>query len=248
MAGLGTRFRPITHVVPKEFLPVVNKPLFHYMIDELQRAGCEEIICVVNHCQELATRYVAAIKAPVSIRICYQDEPKGLGDAVLCAAELVGDEPFLVLLPDVLIEGPTPVTIQMLDTFKEYHADGVIALRPEPDDRLHNYGIIEPGEILTDLVTAISDLIEKPAPGTAPSNLAVVGWYLLPPCIFDDLRRTKPGAGGEIQLTDALRQIAARDKLLGLRYQESSMFDCGQPAGWLAANIHYGTKAGLLPA
>lgn len=240
MAGKGTRFRPITHVVPKEFLPILNRPLVDFCIREAVAAGCDEIICVTAPGRELIRDYWPHTDfADRRLTIVHQTEARGLGHAVGCAAAAVGDEPFFVLLPDIVIDAPVPVCTQLVHASAATQGRPVIAVRPEPADRLASLGVVAVESTQTALMT-IRDLVEKPAPGTAPSDLTIVGRYLLPPTIFDDLRRATPGAIGEIQLTDALRAVAHREGLSGLRYTETAMFDCGTPPGWLAANQYFG--------
>lgn len=244
MAGRGTRFRPITHVVPKEFLPIINKPLVHYALEEIIHSGGTEAICVVAPGDDMVQRYAQAVGLEIKITVCVQDRPGGLGHAVACAERAVGDESFFVLLPDVLIDAPIPVSQQLRAAQVQHDGAGILATRSEPEDKLAGYGVIAPGAPAGPLTT-IHDLVEKPAPGTAPSSLTIVGRYLLPPSLFRALRDTKPGALGEIQLTDALRHLLRHERLYALAYEETAMFDTGHPAGWLAANRYYGAKAGL---
>lgn len=236
MAGLGTRFRPVTHVVPKEFLPIGNKPLFHYIVEEVMAAGCEELVCVVQPGSEMPLRYVEATGLDIRITLRHQKEAKGLGHAIACAKDAVGDEAFLVLLPDdVMVAGSPSVSEQLCTCYAAESGCGVIAVRPEPEEMLDRYGIVSPLKQHGSVIT-IKELVEKPAPGTAPSNLAILGRYLLPGSIFSILEDTPPGAKGEIQLTDALQTLAKRDTLLALTYEDVTMFDAGTPPGWHAAN------------
>ncbi|MBI4237810.1 MAG: NTP transferase domain-containing protein [Deltaproteobacteria bacterium] len=244
MAGKGTRFRPITHVVPKEFLPILNRPLIDYVVQEAVSAGCEEIICVTAPGRELIRDYWPHTAfAAHRLTIVHQTEALGLGHAVGCAAAAVGNEPFFVLLPDIIIDAPTSVCTQLAQASASTQGRPVIAVRPEPTERLASLGVVAVDASPTPLLP-IRDLVEKPAPGTAPSNLTIVGRYLLPPTIFDDLRHATPGAIGEIQLTDALRTVAQREGLSALQYSETATFDCGTPSGWLAANQYFGKPRG----
>jgi len=243
MAGNGTRFRPITHVVPKDFLPLVNKPLFHYMLDELVAAGCDEVVCVVHPARDFVTPYIKAVPFPLNITLAYQEQAAGLGHAVGCAAQQIGDDYFFVLLPDVIIDAEPNVSAQ-LQSAHERCGRGVIALRPEPEEKLSRYGVADVSARDGALVT-LRTLVEKPPTGTAPSNLTIVGRYLLPPQTMQYIAETKPGALGEIQLTDALRRIAQHDGLFGWIETERAMFDSGTPPGWLAANAYFANKLGV---
>jgi UTP--glucose-1-phosphate uridylyltransferase len=245
MAGNGTRFYPITHVVPKEFLPIMNRPLFHYIVDEVTAAGCNELICVIAPGRDLATPYVAAAGLDIKMTMVHQTEALGLGHAVGCAEKAVGDEPFFVLLPDVVIDAPTSVCAQMQAAYEGCATGGIIATRPEPREKLCHYGVVALGDSSNN-TSVITDLVEKPAPESAPSNQTIVGRYLLPSSTFTYLREVQPGANGEIQLTDALRLIAKNEGLHALAYDETAMFDAGQPAGWLAANQYFAKQQGLL--
>ncbi|MBI2344102.1 MAG: NTP transferase domain-containing protein [Deltaproteobacteria bacterium] len=246
MAGKGTRFYPITHVVPKEFLPILNRPLFHYILDQLQSAGVEEIICVIAPGRDLATPYVEKIERRMTIITVLQEEQKGLGHAIACAQGAITDDYFLVVLPDVLIEAAPSVPAQLCRAFQAIETAGLIATRQEPQEKLVHYGVIAPGK-RDGALMQVEDLIEKPRPGRAPSRYVAVGQYILPAKIFHYLREIAPGANGEIQLTDALCCVARDDGLSALEYEEHAMFDAGQLPGWLAANIYYGRREGFLP-
>jgi UTP--glucose-1-phosphate uridylyltransferase len=241
-AGLGTRFLPATKAQPKEMLPVVDKPLIQYVVEECVASGIDNIIIVTGRGKnaiedhfdsspELESfleekgksdlaKLVHDIGNMVHFSYTRQKEPLGLGHAVLVAKELVGNEPFAVLLGDVIIPGPNPATKQLIDVY-ESTGKGAIAVEEVPRDRTGLYGIVdvEPqnGAGANKRIMKIRDLVEKPSPAEAPSTLAVTGRYLLPPEIFECLERTKPGRGGEIQLTDALRLLA---KEIGLENGE----------------------------
>src|ERR1700688_866534 len=236
-AGLGTRFLPATKAQPKEMLTVVDKPQIQYVVEECVASGIEHIIIVTgkgkNSIEDhfdnspLLERYleekgkhqqaemVRRISNMVQVSYTRQKEPLGLGHAVLVAKDLVGDEPFAVLLGDVLIPGENPATKQLIDVY-EATGVGAIAVEEVPKNRTHLYGIVDgepaPQPPFGARLLRIRDLVEKPKPENAPSNLAITGRYVLPPEIFDCLARTKPGSGGEIQLTDGLR-ILAQEKV-----------------------------------
>lgn len=246
MAGMGTRMRPITHVVPKEFLPILTKPLFHYIVDEVIAAGCDELICVIPPNRDFVTPYARAMELPITITTVPQEKPGGLGQAVGCAERAVGDQHFLVLLPDVIVDAPVAVSKQLVDAFARCAPAGMLTVRPEPLDKISSYGVVASHDDMTQPLFRLSDMVEKPAADQAPSNLTISGRYLLPPSIFKILRTTKPGAKNEIQLTDALREIVQADGLYGLRYDETAMFDAGQLPGLLAANQYFAKKAGVL--
>ncbi|WP_053207586.1 UTP--glucose-1-phosphate uridylyltransferase GalU [Jiangella muralis] len=228
VAGLGTRFLPATKATPKEMLPVVDKPAIQYVVEEAVAAGLSDVLLVTgrnkdaieNHFDRAwelekaleakgdQERLRRVMKSQVLGDIHYvrQGDPRGLGHAVLCGALHVGDEPFAVMLGDDLIDPRDPLLPHMLDVQKRY-GGSVIALIEVPPELVHLYGCasVEPAE---DDVVRVTDLVEKPDPGTAPSNLAVIGRYVLNPAVFDVLRQTEPGRGGEIQLTDALKTLA----------------------------------------
>ncbi len=260
-AGLGTRFLPATKAQPKEMLTVVDKPQIQYVVEECVASGIEHIIIVtgkgknsiedhfdsspsLEHFLEAKGKHdqaemVRKISNMVQVSYTRQKEPLGLGHAVLVARDLVGDEPFAVLLGDVLIPGPNPATKQLI---KVYEATGVgaIAVEEVPKDKTNLYGIVDgepaPQPPFGERLLRIRDLVEKPKPENAPSNLAITGRYVLPPAVFDCLERTKPGAGNEIQLTDALR-ILAREQGLWAYIYEGVSYDAGDKLGFLKATV-----------
>jgi len=260
-AGLGTRFLPATKAQPKEMLTVVDKPQIQYVAEECVASGIEHIIIVtgkgknsiedhfdsaplLEHYLEEKGRHAQAelvrrISSMVQVSYTRQKEPLGLGHAVLVAKDLVGDEPFAVLLGDVLIPGKNPATKQLIDVY-EATGTGAIAVEEVPREKTHLYGIVdgEPAPIAPfgERLLRIRDLVEKPAAENAPSNLAITGRYVLPPAIFDCLERTKPGAGGEIQLTDALRLLAKEQGLWAYIYEGIS-YDAGDKLGFLRATV-----------
>jgi UTP--glucose-1-phosphate uridylyltransferase len=260
-AGLGTRFLPITKAIPKEMLPIVDKPTLQLIVEEIAASGMEQLILVNGRGKsaiedhfdisfELETvlakrgkeadrqllRNISELVRIVSIR---QKEPMGLGHAVLCAKGVVGEEPFGIVLGDDIIDSKKPAMGQLMSVFNE-HKKGVIALMKVPDSQTHMYGIAE-GEPISPGKIRITRLFEKPKPGTSKSNLAVIGRYLLPPQIFGYIERTKPGVGGEIQLTDALAELAKNEGVIGYEF-EGERHDAGDRLGYLKANIAYALK------
>ena len=260
-AGLGTRFLPATKAVPKEMLPIVDVPTIQLIVEEAVRAGVHQVIVVngrgktaiedhFDRSYELEdtlqkkskkdlfdqVRRISDMVRLVSVR---QKEPMGLGHAVLAAKPAVGEEWFGVLLGDDLIDSDDPA-IGQLARVSMATGKAAVALMPVPDDQTHMYGV-GAGPALTDGNIQVEKIVEKPPRGTAPSNLAVIGRYLLPPEIFGILEQVKPGAGGEIQLTDALAVLAREGRLIGVRF-EGERHDAGDRLGYLQANIAYAMK------
>ena len=262
VGGLGTRFLPATKASPKEMLPVVDKPLIQYAVEEAIAAGMTELIFVTGRGKraiedhfdksyeieaELIARgkqdlldLVRGIK-PSHVDCIYvrQSEPRGLGHAVLCAEKLIIDEPFAVILADDLIDGRPPVLSQMIGVFDHYHCSVIGVEEIEAQDT-RSYGVIE-GKAWDDRIFRMSGVVEKPEPAQAPSNLGVVGRYVLTPGIFDHLRKTPPGAGGEIQLTDAIQSLLADEQVLAYRYR-GQRFDCGSKIGYLKATVEFALR------
>jgi len=259
-AGLGTRFLPATKAVPKELLPIVDTPTIQYIVAEAVAAGVRDVILVcargkdsiVDHFDIAAEleahlektgkkalrdqmRAIAKMANIVAVR---QQEPLGLGHAVLCARDLVGDEPFVVMLGDDVIDGPVPATAQLADCYAR-HGLGTIALMEVPPDEAHLYGIAA-GRAVDPRTVRIERLVEKPKQDP-PSHLAVIGRYVLPPRIFEVLEAVPPGVGGEIQLTDALAVLAREEGLLGYRF-EGDRYDAGDRFGYLKANVAFALK------
>jgi UTP--glucose-1-phosphate uridylyltransferase len=260
-AGLGTRFLPATKAQPKEMLNVVDKPQIQYVAEECVASGIEHIIIVTgkgkNSIEDhfdtapLLERFleekgkhkqaqmVREISDMVQVSYTRQKEPLGLGHAVLVARDLVGDEPLAVLLGDVLIPGPNPATKQLIEVY-ESTGVGAIAVEEVPRDKTYLYGIVAgepaPEGKFGNRLLRIRDLVEKPKPEDAPSNLGITGRYVLPPAIFDCLARTKPGAGNEIQLTDAMRILAQEQGLWAYIYDGAS-YDAGDKLGFLKATV-----------
>ena len=260
-AGFGTRFLPATKVVPKELLPIVDKPTIQYIMEEVAAAGIEEVILITgrekgsiedhfdtsteleNHLKEKGKedllRMVREISEMVTLVSVRQKEPLGLGHAILCAKRTVGEEPFAVLLGDDLIDAKIPCIKQMIDVYQEM--DGaLIAIQKVPRSETHLYGIIK-GKRVKDRVYRIEEMVEKPKQGRAPSNLAIIGRYILPPQIFGILEKVSPDVKGEIQLTDGLRELSQRVPVFGYEFI-GDRYDAGDKLGYLQANISFGLK------
>jgi UTP--glucose-1-phosphate uridylyltransferase len=261
VAGLGTRFLPATKAMPKEMLPVVDKPLIQYAVEECIASGIENIIFVTGRrknaiedhfdsAPELErfleergkpqqARMVREISGGLHFSYTRQSEALGLGHAVLAARELVGDEPFAVLLGDVIMDGPVPATRTLVEIY-EATGIGAIAVEEVPREQVHLYGIIDASAAVETRWKApllrIKDLVEKPSAEKAPSNLSITGRYVLPPEIFEYLEATTAGAGGEIQLTDGLRKLAQREGLYASVY-EGKTHDAGDKLGFLKATV-----------
>lgn len=260
-AGLGTRFLPATKASPKEMLPLVDKPLIQYVVEEAVASGIEDIIVITGRGKraiedhfdrsvELEENLKGNGKAQLLSQIrhisnlanfCYvrQSEALGLGHAVLCAQHLIGDEPFAVMLGDEIIDSPVPGLAQLIHTYKKRHG-AVLGIREVPHAEVNRYGIISPKHIAERLYK-VSDLVEKPSPAHAPSNLAVIGRYVLPPEIFPILRKTKPGKNGEIQLTDALRELAIHSPMYAIEVK-GERYDAGDKLGFLIATVEFALK------
>lgn len=260
VAGLGTRFLPATKAMPKEMLTVVDRPLIQHVVDEAIEAGIEHLIFVTGRNkgviedhfdrqfeleQVLAGRGKTAelasldsdLPQPGSTSFTRQQEPMGLGHAVWCARELVGNEPFALLLPDVLVQTTGKGCLaQMLDAYAR-HGGNIIAVEPVPDDQVKNYGVVSIGAG-DGRVFPVNGMVEKPKPGTEPSNLTILGRYILQPEIFGLLSAQHKGAGGEIQLTDAMLELLKRQPFYAVKY-EGKTFDCGSKVGFLTANVAY---------
>ncbi|MBL8708567.1 MAG: UTP--glucose-1-phosphate uridylyltransferase GalU [Rhodospirillaceae bacterium] len=257
VGGLGTRFLPATKSMPKEMLTVVDKPLIQYAVEEAYAAGIEEIIFVTgrgksamedhfDHSVELEQTLERRGKTtelellrdmlptPGNIAYVRQQEPQGLGHAVWCARHLIGDEAVAVLLADDLVHGEVACLKQMADVYREVGGN-MIAVMEVPHEHTSRYGIVNPGAAKGKLVE-VAGLVEKPAPEKAPSDLAVIGRYILQPEIFALLAAQGPGAGGEIQLTDSMARLIGRMPFHGLRF-EGTRYDCGDKAGFVEANI-----------
>ena len=233
-AGLGTRFLPVTKVVPKELLAIGNKPAIHYVVEEAIASGVEEVILVLRRSKMLILDYFkpnATDPWPVEFKVAFQEEPLGLGHAVLCARKLVADEPFFVVLPDVLVQATIPACRQLLQACEDKWG---VLLERVPREKLADYGIIA-GQELGKGRYAMSGAVEKPQPKKAPSDLAMLGRYLFKPEIFDLIETSGPGALQELQLTDAINALAGAQPGVGV-IVEGKVFDIGSPKGFAAAS------------
>lgn len=262
VAGMGTRFLPATKASPKEMLPVVDKPLIQYAVEEAIAAGITEIIFVTGRnkrsiadhfdvAYELEaeleargkTEMLELVRAIVPRDISYvyirQGEALGLGHAVLCARQLIGDDPFAVVLADDLIDAPKPALAQMAALYEEYE-NSVLGVMPVATNETDQYGIVDVVE-LTQRVHKVTRIVEKPKPADAPSTLGVVGRYILTPKIFKHLQNVAPGAGGEIQLTDGIAALLEDERVLAFEF-EGTRYDCGSKLGYLKATIEYALK------
>jgi UTP--glucose-1-phosphate uridylyltransferase len=258
VGGLGTRFLPATKSMPKEMLPVVDKPLIHYAYEEARDAGFEQFIFVTgrnkdtienhfDHAYELERtlgdkrkgKALASARAwmpePGSISYLRQQEPLGLGHAVWCARQVVGDEPFAVILADDLVQAKVPCLKQMVDACQKLGPVNMAAVMDVPRDKTASYGILKTISDDGRLVEA-AGLVEKPLPEEAPSTTSIIGRYILQPSIFKILEKQKHGAGGEIQLTDAMNEAIADTKFYGYRF-DGTRYDCGEVAGYIEANV-----------
>jgi UTP--glucose-1-phosphate uridylyltransferase len=262
VAGLGTRFLPATKAQPKEMLPIVDKPLIQYAVEEAIAAGVEDLVFVTGRTKrsiedhfdkayelenELALKnkndllQIVQNILPSHVNCIYirQPEALGLGHAVLCAAPVIGDEPFAVLLADDLLDGEVPVMKQMTSAY-EYYRCSVLGVQDVPRAETKSYGIVDAAPVANRL-ERINGIVEKPAPEQAPSTLAVVGRYILTPRIFHHLRGVQKGAGGEIQLTDGIAALLREEQVLAYRYQ-GTRYDCGSKLGLIQATVALGMR------
>jgi len=259
VAGLGTRFLPASKAIPKEMLPVVDRPLIQYVVEEARAAGIEQFIFVTGRGKatledhfDVATELEAALEArhrtadlaalrdglppPGAIVTVRQQQPLGLGHAVWCARQVVGDEAFAVLLPDDLVLAETPCLAQMVEA-QAALGGNLVAVVEVPRGQTDRYGVLDIERDDGRLVS-VRGLVEKPAPAAAPSTVSIIGRYILQPEIFEALGRHRTGAGGEIQLTDAMAGLIGRQAFHGLRF-DGQRFDCGDRLGWLEANLAF---------
>ena len=260
-AGLGTRFLPATKAQPKEMLPIVDKPTIQYIIEEAVASGIEEILIITgrnkkciedhfdksielemelekNHKEDLL-ELVRGISDMVDIHYIRQKEPKGLGHAILCARAFVGNEPFAVLLGDDVVDSEVPCLKQLMDCYKEYKTS-ILGVQTVAHEDVNKYGIVD-GIHIEDRVYKVKKLVEKPAIDEAPSNVAILGRYIITPQIFDVLQNTKPGKGGEIQLTDALQTLIENEAMYAYNF-EGRRYDVGDKLGFLQATVEYALK------
>jgi UTP--glucose-1-phosphate uridylyltransferase len=258
VAGFGTRFLPATKAVPKELLPVVDRPLIQYAIEEAQAAGIEQMIFVTGRGKHAIEDYfdsafeiehdlnakakhdiIELMKptrlAPGQAAFVRQQQMAGLGHAVWCARHLIGDEPFAVLLPDELLWNPANPSLKQMNETYQAKGGNVIAVVEVPEEHTHRYGIVDPGTV-EGPVTEVKGFVEKPKAGTAPSRLAAVGRYILQPEVLDILTEGKKGAGGEIQLTDALAELIGKQPFHAQTF-DGTRHDCGEKAGFIIANL-----------
>jgi UTP--glucose-1-phosphate uridylyltransferase len=262
VAGLGSRFLPVTKASPKEMLPIVDKPLIQYAVEEAAAAGITDMVFVTGRnkraiedhfdkAHELETDLERKKKdalldmvrsvLPEGVRCIYtrQAEPLGLGHAVLCAQTVIGDEPFAVLLADDLIDAQPPALCRMAELYAE-QGTSLLGVEEVPRDQTQSYGIVTIDKMQDDLAR-IHSIVEKPKPAAAPSNLAVIGRYVLTPRVFDLLGAVKPGAGGEIQLTDAISALLGFEHVYAVRLP-GRRFDCGSKLGYLQATVEFGLR------
>ncbi|WP_078556069.1 UTP--glucose-1-phosphate uridylyltransferase GalU [Bacillus alkalicellulosilyticus] len=259
-AGLGTRFLPATKAQPKEMLPIVDKPTIQYIVEEAVESGIEDIIIIsgrgkraiedhfdksyeLEETLEKKEKFamleeVQSISNMANIHYIRQKEPKGLGHAILCASRFIGDEPFAVMLGDDIVKSETPCLKQLLDTFHRYHSS-VVGVQQVPDEDVSKYGIIEPkGVEIERGIIHVNDLVEKPSLEAAPSNYAIMGRYVLRPEIFEILASLAPGAGNEIQLTDAIKQLNQAQAVLAYHF-DGKRYDVGDKLGFIKAQVDF---------
>ena len=261
-AGLGTRFLPATKAQPKEMLPIVDKPTLQYIIEEAIESGIEEILIITGRNKksiedhfdrsvelELELEHkgkvemlemVKSISNMVDIHFIRQKEPKGLGHAIYCAKSFVGNEPFAVMLgDDIVYNEEKPCLRQLMDCYDEYKTS-VLGVQTVPDGDVDKYGIVD-GLKIEGNVTKVKGLVEKPSVDEAPSNMAILGRYIITPSIFEILERTKPGKGGEIQLTDALLELMSEEAIYAYNF-EGRRYDVGDKLGFLEATVEYALR------
>ena len=260
-AGLGTRFLPATKAQPKEMLPIVDKPTIQYIIEEAIASGIEEILiitgrnkkCIEDHFDKSVElemelekagksellELVRDISDMVDIHYIRQKEPRGLGHAIHCAKTFVGNQPFAVLLGDDVVDSEVPCLKQLIDCYSEYKTT-ILGVQTVPESETNKYGIVD-GIHIEDRVYKVKDLVEKPAVDEAPSNVAILGRYIITPQIFEILENTEPGKGGEIQLTDALKTLISQEAMYAYNF-EGRRYDVGDKLGFLQATIEFALK------
>ncbi|MDR3349198.1 MAG: UTP--glucose-1-phosphate uridylyltransferase GalU [Acidaminococcales bacterium] len=260
-AGLGTRLLPATKSQPKEMLPIVDKPAIQHIIEEALLSGIEEILIITGRNKRALEDYfdravelelllekqgkeelLQAVRDIADIPIHYirQKEALGLGHAVAAARQFIGGQPFAVMLGDDIVDAKTPCLSQLLDVYGEY-GGSVIGVQPVPNSQVSNYGIVNPAERIKDAVWRVASLVEKPPAEEAPSNLAILGRYIIRPGIFPLLAKAKPGAGGEIQLTDSLSALARKEKVFAFNFS-GRRYDIGSKKGFLEATVDFALK------
>lgn len=260
-AGLGTRFLPATKAQPKEMLPIVDKPTLQYIIEEAVDSGIEEILIITGRNKKSIEDHfdksielelelekkgksdlleeVRKISDMVNIHYIRQKEPKGLGHAIYCAKSFIGNEPFAVLLGDDIVYAEKPCLKQMIEVYQEYKTT-ILGVQEVPIEDVNKYGIVV-GKHIEDRVYKVKDLVEKPAIKDAPSNVAILGRYIINPAIFDILEHVEPGKGGEIQLTDALKELAQHEAIYAYSF-EGRRYDVGDKQGFLEATVEYALR------
>lgn len=261
-AGLGTRFLPATKAQPKEMLPIVDKPTLQYIIEEAIESGIEEILIIIgrnkssieNHFDKSVElelelersgkmellEEVRKISDMVNIHYIRQKEPKGLGHAIYCAKSFIGNEPCAVLLGDDIVHNPEkPCLKQMIEVYDEYKTC-ILGVQEVPKEEVDKYGIVD-GVYIEDRIYKVKDLVEKPSLEDAPSNIAILGRYILNPAIFEILEHTKPGKGGEIQLTDGIKELLKREAVYAYNF-EGRRYDVGDKQGYLQATVEYALR------
>jgi UTP--glucose-1-phosphate uridylyltransferase len=270
VAGMGTRFLPATKAVPKEMLPVVDKPVVQYAVEEAREAGIEQFVFVTgrgkniiedhfDHAYELEAllkerektkeldSLLESLPKSGSVSFTRQQKPLGLGHAVWCARHFIGDEPFAVLLPDDLMVGKPGALKQMVKAYNEVGGGAVIAAEERPKSEIHRYGVIAPGTINGNIIE-VKAMVEKPPAEKAPSLMRIVGRYILPSSVFAELDKKEKGAGGEIQLTDSMQRLIGRQPFHAVKIQ-GDWYDCGDKVGFLQANIALGlSRPDIAPA
>ena len=261
VAGMGTRFLPATKAIPKEMLPIVDKPVIQYAVEEAREAGIEQFVFITgrgkhviadhfDHAYELETLLEAREKTTElnsllemlpktgSVGMIRQQQPLGLGHAVWCARHFVGNEPFAVLLPDDLMVGKPGALSQMIASYDQVGGGIIVAAEEKPKNEIKRYGVVDPGAVKGN-ATEVKGVVEKPATGTEPSNLCIIGRYILQPEIFGILDRQERGAGNEIQLTDAMAQLIGKTPFHAVK-TDCARYDCGDKVGFLHANLAVG--------
>lgn len=261
-AGLGTRFLPATKAMPKEMLPIVDKPTLQYIIEEAVESGIQEILIITGRNKKSIEDHfdksieleleleksgkdellaeVCQISDMVNIHYIRQKEPKGLGHAIYCAKTFVGNEPFVVLLGDDIVHNPkNPCLRQLMGAYEEF-GGSILGVQEVATEDVCKYGIVD-GELIKDGIYRVNDLVEKPDPKDAPSNVAILGRYIITPAIFGILEHTKPGKGGEIQLTDALKELALREDMYAYVF-EGKRYDVGDKLGFLEAMVEFALR------
>ncbi|MTI48683.1 MAG: UTP--glucose-1-phosphate uridylyltransferase GalU [Firmicutes bacterium] len=260
-AGLGTRFLPATKAQPKEMLPIVDKPTLQYIIEEAVNSGIEDILIITGRNKKSIEDHfdksielelvleqkgktellqqVRKITDMANIHYIRQKEPKGLGHAIYCAKNFIGNEPFAVFLGDDIVDSEKPCLKQMIEAYGKFKTT-ILGVQEVPMDEVSKYGIIK-GECIKERIYWVEDLIEKPAKEEAPSNVAIMGRYIITPQIFDILENTKPGKAGEIQLTDALKELSRREAMYAYKF-EGKRYDAGDKLGFLKATVEFALK------